>query len=166
MIDRRRPTHGRPRHQALPHPFEPLDAPQIPPRPLVLQPLLHAGDEFALFVNLHPEDLLDPELVALPAPPKGERTATVLLVDMSRSMLLRGCYLAAKKVAIADDATAYGEGLANEVEKTLKEIGECLGLTRERVRQIQNEALFKLKRYLARRGENPILPRCFASARK
>ena len=35
-----------------------------------------------------------------------ERTtsaATVLLVDMSRSMLLRGCYLAAKRVAIALD---------------------------------------------------------------
>jgi branched-chain amino acid transport system substrate-binding protein len=35
-------------------------------------------------------------------------------------------YLAAqkvKKVAIADDATAYGEGLANEVEKTLKAAG-------------------------------------------
>ncbi|HVA88053.1 MAG TPA: VWA domain-containing protein [Candidatus Saccharimonadales bacterium] len=29
------------------------------------------------------------------------RTATVLLVDMSRSMLLRGCFVAAKKVAIA-----------------------------------------------------------------
>ncbi len=28
-----------------------------------------------------------------------------------------------KKVAIADDATAYGEGLANEVEKTLKNAG-------------------------------------------
>ena len=35
-------------------------------------------------------------------------------------------YLAAqkiKKIAIADDATAYGEGLANEVEKTLKASG-------------------------------------------
>lgn len=31
------------------------------------------------------------------------RAATVLLVDMSRSMLLRGCFLAAKKVAIALD---------------------------------------------------------------
>jgi branched-chain amino acid transport system substrate-binding protein len=31
--------------------------------------------------------------------------------------------LKAKKVAIADDATAYGEGLANEVEKTLKASG-------------------------------------------
>jgi len=32
------------------------------------------------------------------------RTSTVLLVDMSRSMLLRGCFLAAKKVAVALDA--------------------------------------------------------------
>ena len=31
------------------------------------------------------------------------RAATVLLVDMSRSMLLRGCFMAAKKVAIALD---------------------------------------------------------------
>ena len=31
------------------------------------------------------------------------RRATVLLVDMSRSMLLRGCFLAAKKVAVALD---------------------------------------------------------------
>src|SRR4029078_5616033 len=28
-----------------------------------------------------------------------------------------------KKIAIADDGTAYGEGLANEVEKTLKAAG-------------------------------------------
>ncbi len=31
------------------------------------------------------------------------RTSTVVLVDMSRSMLLRGCFLAAKKVAVALD---------------------------------------------------------------
>jgi uncharacterized protein with von Willebrand factor type A (vWA) domain len=31
------------------------------------------------------------------------KTSTVLLVDMSRSMLLRGCFLAAKKVAVALD---------------------------------------------------------------
>ncbi|MDY3556211.1 RNA polymerase sigma factor RpoD/SigA [Gemmata sp. JC717] len=35
-------------------------------------------------------------------------------------------------------------GLNDEEPKTLKEIGECLGLTRERVRQIEGEALAKL----------------------
>src|SRR5207244_8946620 len=35
-------------------------------------------------------------------------------------------------------------GLEEEEPKTLKEIGERLGLTRERVRQIENEALSKL----------------------
>jgi len=43
-------------------------------------------------------------------------------------------------------------GLHDRDPETLDVISNRLGLTRERVRQVQNEALFKLKRYLTRRG--------------
>lgn len=39
-----------------------------------------------------------------------------------------------------------------EYNMSLEEIGEHMGLTRERVRQIQNEALVKLKNGLLERG--------------
>jgi len=43
-------------------------------------------------------------------------------------------------------------GLHEREPETLEVLSERLGLTRERVRQIQNEALLKLKRHLARSG--------------
>lgn len=43
-------------------------------------------------------------------------------------------------------------GLRDREPETLDVLSQRLGLTRERVRQVQNEALFKLKRHLARRG--------------
>ncbi len=46
---------------------------------------------------------LDPADFAVHRSEESTRTSTVLLVDMSRSMLLRGCFVAAKKVAVALD---------------------------------------------------------------
>ena len=43
-------------------------------------------------------------------------------------------------------------GLYNREPETLEALAERLGLTRERVRQIQQEALAKLKRHMQRRG--------------
>ncbi len=43
-------------------------------------------------------------------------------------------------------------GLHDREPETLEVLSERLGLTRERVRQIQNEALFKLKRHMVRNG--------------
>ena len=43
-------------------------------------------------------------------------------------------------------------GLHGREPETLEVISVRLGLTRERVRQLQNEALYKLKRYITRRG--------------
>jgi RNA polymerase nonessential primary-like sigma factor len=43
-------------------------------------------------------------------------------------------------------------GLHDREPETLEILSERLGLTRERVRQIQNEALLKLKRHMARSG--------------
>ncbi len=51
----------------------------------------------AMAVDLEPGDFAVRETAELSS------AATVLLVDMSRSMLLRGCFMAAKKVAVALD---------------------------------------------------------------
>jgi RNA polymerase nonessential primary-like sigma factor len=43
-------------------------------------------------------------------------------------------------------------GLHDREPETLEVLSDRLGLTRERVRQIQNEALHKLKRHMIRNG--------------
>jgi uncharacterized protein with von Willebrand factor type A (vWA) domain len=50
-----------------------------------------------------PGIMLEPRDFEIHEVEDANRAATVLLVDMSRSMLLRGCFLAAKKVAMALD---------------------------------------------------------------
>jgi RNA polymerase nonessential primary-like sigma factor len=46
-------------------------------------------------------------------------------------------------------------GLHEREAETLEVLSVRMGLTRERVRQIQNEAIWKLRRYLSRRGIKP-----------
>jgi RNA polymerase nonessential primary-like sigma factor len=52
------------------------------------------------------------------------------------------------------DVLAGRYGLANREPETLESVASRLGLTRERVRQIQQESLLKLKRGMVRRGIN------------
>jgi RNA polymerase primary sigma factor len=42
-------------------------------------------------------------------------------------------------------------GLGDDNPRTLEEIGEYFGLTRERIRQVQNEALMNLRKRMAKR---------------
>ena len=45
----------------------------------------------------------------------------------------------------------YRFGLDGDSEKTLEEVGEKFGVTRERIRQIQNIALKKLRKMIEKR---------------
>ena len=56
-------------------------------------------------------------------------------------------------------------GLDGENEKTLDQIGRQLGLTRERIRQIQNQALAKLRKKLRQREVVLLATRCAAHPR-
>jgi RNA polymerase primary sigma factor len=47
-------------------------------------------------------------------------------------------------------------GLNNDRPKTLEEVGDRLGVTRERIRQIQDQALLKMRAKLAARDHQPV----------
>ena len=64
-----------------------------------------------------------------------EKTVTVMLQDMVRELDEREATI-----------LRYRFGLDGGVEKTLEEVGHRFGVTRERVRQIQNIALLKLRK--------------------
>ena len=56
-------------------------------------------------------------------------------------------------------------GLGGDPPRTLEEVGKRFGVTRERIRQLQNGALSKLKRALARRDRpiEALLPGVFGA---
>ena len=52
----------------------------------------------------------------------------------------------------------YRFGLDGEKERTLEEVGQEFGVTRERIRQLQNMALQRLKRMMDKQNAPAILP--------
>ncbi|MCW5556911.1 MAG: sigma-70 family RNA polymerase sigma factor [Verrucomicrobiae bacterium] len=62
----------------------------------------------------------------------------------------------------------YRFGLDGGAERTLEEVGERFGVTRERIRQIQNSALGKLRKLMAKRDElrDPELDRLTGQIRR
>ena len=76
------------------------------------------------------------------------------LIRQSDSALLREVFgtLPSRERAIL----AMRFGLEDDNPKTLEEIGAHFGVTRERIRQIQNEALGKLRAKVEKRDRRPI----------
>lgn len=95
----------------------------------------HSGDEHSLGDSLADTVSATPDHVAL------EHEVDALLEEWMATLNAR-----------EQEVLEARFGLHDRDPETLETLSERLGLTRERVRQIQNEALFKLKRYLARRG--------------
>lgn len=73
-----------------------------------------------------------------------------VVMDRDQSELVSRSLEASLDSREADVIRAYF-GLTGEDRQTLGEIGRSLGVTRERVRQIRNRALFKLQRYFRQR---------------
>ncbi len=82
-------------------------------------------------------DLVEDENAATPYQDLEEKTVTGMLQDMVK-------HLDPREATILH----YRFGLDGGSEKTLEEVGEKFGVTRERVRQIQNLALKKLRRMI------------------
>jgi RNA polymerase primary sigma factor len=82
-------------------------------------------------------DLVEDENAITPYQDLEDKTVTGMLQDMVK-------HLDAREATIL----RYRFGLDGGSEKTLEEVGEKFGVTRERVRQIQNLALKKLRRMI------------------
>ena len=69
-----------------------------------------------------------------------EKTTTAMLLEM-----LQPCPSASRRIL------RYRFGLEGEGEMTLEQVGQHFGVTRERIRQIQNLALEKLRKMIEKR---------------
>ena len=74
-----------------------------------------------------------------------EKTVTSMLRDMVKTLPPREATI-----------LTFRFGLDGGSERTLEEVGQKFGVTRERVRQIQNIALRKLRRMIERRESQKV----------
>ena len=88
---------------------------------------------------------------ALPAPDSYNPSRRNARDDMQQALLRHVGRLTAREREILLRRFGLGTG----VEETLERIAADIGLTRERVRQIQIEALFKLREWLSSEGIEP-----------
>ena len=111
------------------------------------KPVEEGGDSLGEFVLTLPADEADP---------------AQLIDRMTLQQLIRDALsdLTEREAVII----RLREGLDNDTPLTLDEIGRGLGLTRERIRQIEVKARDKLRAALAKRGLEPLRPVPTASA--
>jgi RNA polymerase primary sigma factor len=81
-----------------------------------------------------------------------DREVTTVSEDMAaESMTQEVVHLLRELRPIEADILSQRFGLASEQELTLKEIGDKYNLSRERIRQLQEQALAKMRRAMQRR---------------
>lgn len=136
-------------------------------------------DEVAMEMKIPPEKVgaIKRALSIVTANPAGEDsdwTLAEFLVDRHSKRPPEELFDANEKTVISDFLSAIDEreaqvlrmryGLEDGEPMTLKEIGKVMKLTRERIRQIENEALLKLNAIMS--GKKPVLPKASSRKRK
>jgi RNA polymerase primary sigma factor len=104
-------------------------------RPASLDAPIGDGDDSHLFGEIIQDDNAETPYEQLE-----EKTVSSMLRDMVKTLPPREATI-----------LTYRFGLDGGPERTLEEVGQKFGVTRERVRQIQNLALHKLRRMIERR---------------
>lgn len=97
----------------------------------------------SLNINLDSEDSTGDELMDMVGDDSTAVDEQILEKDMEDFLMEALSYLSDRERQII----IYRYGLDNEKPKTLEEIGKIYDLSRERIRQIENQALEKLKDY-------------------
>ncbi len=136
------------RHGRTPTTAELADATALPPAKIEKMRTYLVDQSFSLDRPVNDEDgrsfgefLQDPSFEE--CPPE-ERITTELMTSEVRRLLR-------DLKPIEADILRRRFGLEDDKELTLKQIGERYGLSRERIRQLQEQALDKMRRALARR---------------